>query len=836
MRRLKSPEQKITIKIGLIFLVVILFFVGLFFYSTNLKRSIDKQKEEMDYSYRILAYSNRLIVSIQQAQDLLNSYLISPKAIHQHQYDSISQDISEQIEIIRNSTPENNQEIILEDIDSLLFEKNQIVKRLIAQLRSESPLIELDRKIENIEPVIQDSVFVTKSSDTIIVNKQRKDFWSRLSQLFDPKYEPDTTISITHTEQKERAASRVDTLMYRDLKGITAEASKTYSSQIQRIEKQVRELVLAEQNISLRISQLITQFYNEAIQTSRVGTENSEMLNQRIFTFAITVGAISIILILIIIIFIANDLRSGKNARIALSKEKQLTEELIESRHKLLLSVSHDIKTPLSSIMGYMEIWEYAVEDETRKRQLKSARNSGLHILSMLSNLLEFSRLEQKTAKLQYSNFNLIELIEDIINMFRPFTENKNLDLKFTSTSPSFYIETDYTVLKQILINIISNSVKYTIEGEVEVELKKISDKNLILKVTDSGVGIDIENQSKIFKPFSRTSNRLKAEGSGFGLYVTKGLTESLNGKITLTSEKNVGTQVIIELPIAQINNFIPDETLLKNDTSNIKSKYNKILIFEDDISLGNLIKEFLTQKDFKVKLCTNSHDIKGFIRLVSNFDIVFTDMQLVNISGDEILHEIRQINKGIPVWLMTANDEYNNDKTVAEGFNGLISKPIKMSMLLEVLNSDSKSDVIKEKKEKNIIISEHNSSSSNTNISNSESKPLEETFPQLVSMFGKDSESIKEILSDFVESSSKDTEILAELVNEGKFAEAQNICHKIHPFLSQLDANHLTVTLIKMDKLRGKDESLYPEWKSDITKTISEIKIFTESIKNNYL
>lgn len=833
MNKIKSPEQRITIKIGLIFLVVILFFTGLFIYSTSLKKSIDKQKEEMNNSYRILAYSNRLIISIQQAQDLLNSYLISPRRIYQQQYDSISQDINEQIEIIKNSSPDKEQAIILEDIDSLLLEKNQIVKRLLIQLRSENPLIELDRKIETIEPIIQDSVVVTMNSDTTIVNKQRKDFWSRLSQLFDPKFEPDTVISITHTEQKERAASRVDTLMYKDLKGITAEATKTYSSQIQRIERQVRELVLAEQSISLHISQLITQFYNEAIQTSRVGTENSEMLTQKIFTFAITVGAISIVLILIITLFIANDLEKGKNARTELSKEKHLTENLIESRHKLLLSVSHDIKTPLSSIMGYMEIWDSEVKDHTRKKQIKSALNSGQHILSMLSNLLEFSRLEQKTAVLQKSSFNLIELIEDILNMFRPFTYDKNIELEFiTSTSTPFYIETDYTVLKQIFTNIISNSVKYTINGNIKVELKQSSINNIILKVTDTGVGIELDDQSKIFKPFSRTPNPLKAEGSGFGLYVTKGLTETLNGEIKLTSEKNKGTQVIINLPIEQIKDFIPDESLSKYNILDNERKYNKVLIFEDDIPLGNLIKEFLKQKGFKIKLCNNSRDIKGFIRLVSDFDIVFTDMQLVDISGTEILNEIRKINKEIPVWLMTANDEYNNQKTVMEGFNGLISKPIKMSMLIDILNSD----YINIKNETDDSIKDKKAIINVSQLNNGSLISLEERFPQLFSMFGEDTVSIKEILLNFVESTAEDTDILSKLVKEGKFVEAQHICHKIHPFLSQLGASHLTTNLIKMDKLRGNNESLYPDWKKDITKSISEIKRFSENIKTDYL
>ncbi len=98
------------------------------------------------------------------------------------------------------------------------------------------------------------------------------------------------------------------------------------------------------------------------------------------------------------------------------------------------------------------------------------------------------------------------------------------------------------------------------------------------------------------------------------------------------------------------------------------------------------------------------------------------------------------------------------------------------------------------------------------------------------------ENKSIEEILIDFVESTNNDTDTLSKLVNKGEFSKAQHICHKIHPFLSQLDATYLTARLIKMDKLRGKDESLYPEWKKDLTISISEIKKFSENIKNDYL
>lgn len=828
MKPEKSTEQRITIKIGLILLVVLLFFSGLFAYSTILKKNIDAQKQEMNNSYRVLLYSNQLIVSIQNAQDILNRYLVSPRRIYQQQYDSISQDILEQIEIIKSISPEKEQSALLGAIDSLLNEKKLIVNRLLVQFRSQSPLFELDRKIETIEPVIKDSVVVTTNSDTIIVHRERRDFWSRLVHLFDPKFEPDTTINITHTEKETRAESRVDTLMYSDLKGITEEASKTYSSQMQRIESQVRELVLAEQSISLNISKLITQFYNEAIQTTQQVTGNSEMLTQRIFSFAITVGAISIFLILIIIFFIIDDLKKGKRARIELSKEKKLTEELIDSRHKLLLSVSHDIKTPLSSIMGYMEIWDSEEKQELRKKQLKSAQNSVRHILSMLTNLLEFSRIEQKTASLQKSTFDLIELIEDILSMFRPLTDDKGLQLDFNNNLESpYFIETDYTVLKQILVNVISNSVKYTFNGSVDIDLNLFLHKSGVLKfvVSDTGIGIDNEDLKKIFKPFSRTNNPLKTEGTGFGLYVTKGLIDSLQGEINITSEKGSGTVVTIKLPLKHVTEFIPEASGSEISTYVKDSIYDKILIFEDDISLGNMIKEFLIQKGFKVKLCSNTRDIIGFMRLISTFDIVFTDMQMVNVTGTEILKDIRVRDEEIPVWLMTANDEYSREKAESEGFSGFVKKPVQMSLLLKILSADPSKGELKKK-----------STDGLDPENNLNKKSLEQMFPGLVSMFGNDTEYIKYVLSVFVQSSSIEIENLNQLIKKGDFNEVQKMCHKIHPFLSQLDADYLCTNLKKMDKLRNRDESAYPNWKDELTESVKMIKEFTESVKRDYL
>ncbi|MFA7493839.1 MAG: hybrid sensor histidine kinase/response regulator [Proteiniphilum sp.] len=807
MEKRRSPEQRVRIKIGLIFLVVILYFTGLFVYSYSLKKNIDLQKAEMDNSYTVLSQSNRLIVSIQQAQDVLNMYLSSPRRLFQQQYDSISSDISIQIQKIKEMKPEKEQDLLLQDIDSLLLEKNKIVRRLTGLFRSQNPLTELDQKINSYDEIIQDSVIVTTSTDTtrVELEKQKKGFWNRVRDVFNPEHTPDTAINITRVEQEARSISRVDTALYTDLKNIAEEASRSYSSRIRGIEREVRELLVAEQNISLHISQLTNDFYNETIRIAWSGTENSEELTQRIFRFAIVVGALSIFFILITIFFIIDDLNKGQKARADLVREKQLTEELIESRHRLLLSVSHDVKTPLSSMMGYMELWDSEENDEDKKRQLQSARSSGKHILNMLTNLLEFSRLQQNSAKLYYSQFNLIEMMNGIISMFQPLTEEKSLSLTFENrTSSLLYIETDHTLLKQMLTNVVSNAIKYTLRGGITVRLE--DQGQLVFTVIDSGIGMDANELPEIFKPFSRMQNPLKTEGSGFGMYVTKGLVELLKGNIEVTSKKGRGSSVVITLPLRRLSDMAVNgegnpELSGSDKTAPSDIPFKKILLFEDDLSLGNMIREYLARNGYKAALCNHPDDVDGFLKEISQFDIVFTDMHMSQITGTDILRKIREKENRIPVWLMTAHDDYTTERALSEGFSGLVRKPINMSRFTDILSKGEKIQ-----------------------------------FPQLSTLFQGDEEAIKDILTGFVDSANKDMDTLESYIEQEAFEKAQQLAHRIYPFFNQLDAGHLCVVLHKMDRLRGEGESAYPNWKEELLKTIEEIRKFSVDIRENYL
>ena len=800
-------ELRIRLKIGLLFLIVILYVVGVYFYSHNLKKNIDEQKKEMSESYKVQSQSEKLVYNVQEVQSILNELLVSHSTSQQALLDSLSSTISEQISFLSQHISETSTDELLASIDSLLNKKKEIVNTLNQRLRQRNPVQDIEDKIVSYEEIVKDSVIITILKDTTVVIKEiegRRNIWGRLRDLVKSRPQQDSIIQISETEKEIITTSRVDTVISSDLKSATKEASVSYSSQITSIEKQVRELILSDQNISLQISKLLSEFHYQTTQITQKGILKSELLIQRIFSFAILIGALSLIIILIIIIFIASDLNKGRKARIALAEEKELTEKLMKSRHKLLLSISHDIKTPLSSIMGYLEIWNQNEVEGSKIKQLKSAQNSAQHILSMLTNLLEFSRLEQNKAVLHNSIFNLSETMNEIIEMLLPLTDETKLkvELKFIP-GDSFWIKTDYTILKQILINVISNALKYTSHGSVEIKAEY--NKGLIFTIEDTGTGMTDSELKEIFKPFSRASSLSTTEGSGFGMYVTKGLIQALNGSINIESEKERGTRVRITIPIHPLENI----KMEKGEPSEKSNIYNRILILEDDIPLARMITEYLNQKGYIADLSSNPEEINNSIEKISDYEIVFTDMEMTYINGNQSLLRIREKNTEIPVWLMTANDDYTNERALSEGFNGLIKKPVQLANVINIL-SEQKDNYTKEY------------------------KPIS-SFSSLTEFLGDDEESIKSILSTFVTSVYKDIEKLTKEIELSNFEGAQQICHKMHPFISQMGAEYLCGVLLKMDSLRGKGYSSFPEWESELQKSVNDIKAYADKIKEEY-
>ena len=512
------------------------------------------------------------------------------------------------------------------------------------------------------------------------------------------------------------------------------------------------------------------------------------MLIQRNMEYSTYGGAFSLICILVFIFLIFKDIHKVSKARKATEEAQKRTEEIMESRHKLLLSVSHDIKAPLSSVVGYIELMQMENPKDEDMQRLNSMKYSSQHILSLLSNLLDFSSLEQGKQSVKRTDFNVSELCDQIAAMFKPIAENKQLKFFYhRNIANNLYINSDALKIKQVVSNIISNALKYTIDGEVHFGVYLINNK-LVFSVIDQGIGIPDEKIEEMFKPFSKADNNPGlAEGNGFGLFVVKGLLELLGGDIKVMSELEKGSHFEISIPVKVVEKKEDIEPKATDNQEVVSNKKLNILLVDDDNNLLAVICAMLNKIGHNSDICRSYIEFNKYLNELDKYDLVLTDREMGTFSGNDVLKTIKSIDKDKKVILMTARDEYSEKYALNEGFDGYIKKPFSIKTLAKLLNG-------------NWVETENNKCE------------FSEEFPQLCAMFGNDSNAIREILKAFVSTTSDNLVTLNDAITEHDFAKAQSVCHKMRPMFLQLEQPSAQY-LVDMDNSRGQDATTLPDW-----------------------
>jgi CheY-like chemotaxis protein/anti-sigma regulatory factor (Ser/Thr protein kinase) len=421
------------------------------------------------------------------------------------------------------------------------------------------------------------------------------------------------------------------------------------------------------------------------------------------------------------------------------------------------------------------------------KTALASMQNSGKHILALLENLLEFSSLEQGTLQVAESGFNLYDLCAETTAMFRPLAQQKQLIFHSSlNIGKDFSVYSDHLKVKQIIINILSNAVKYTTNGEINFEVK--TDNEVVyFTVTDTGAGIPNEQLNDIFKAFTRIADNAKlAEGSGLGLFVVKGLIDLLNGTINISSTVGKGTQITVSIPV-------------KTATINTVFKAKHLLLIDDDFSILSLLKDMLIKLGHSVDVCNTVAEINECIHHISDYDMVITDMEMGEISGCDILARVKKSGAIIPVIIMTGRSDFHTVKAEEYGFDGYLAKPVGLNSLAMLLGSKTGKLT---------------------------------ALTSLEEMFDNDPEAIRNILNIFLQSTKENITALDTAIANNDFDHAQRLCHKMLPMFLQLCFTDVSNLLKKMDAARGNE---YPRWKEDVTAIIegSRAAILAMSITN---
>ncbi len=794
-------------KVVITYLFVLVLCAALFYYIFNLRNSIENQRSNIDSQHDALGWVNEFTKNVHGAQNAANLYAFTEQTKYKREFNAYRKEIKAQTDsLMKFEISEDNKQMVSE-IESLIRSKGRLSNELSRQFHDFNPLAEFDRTIDDYTPPKpeEEIVVTTVSKDTVIrvPKTEKKGFWSRVGNVFSPDRQEDSLvhISIERTDTLHIQQQQPDTInILADLRMLSDRAKAEYWNKIQEYEKKTQELVKADNLLSEQISSLLIRLNQEILDSTVKEIEKSEEIIQENTRTSILIGAVTLILIVIFIILIISDVNKGYRARRAAEEAKRKTEEIMESRHKLLLSVSHDIKAPLTSIMGHVEL----LDKNENEKEIVSIQQSADHILNLLNNLLEYSSLEQGKLQVSKETFDIGQLCDEIAEMFAPIARHKNLQFNFENNiKPGTLLNSDKLKIRQILTNLISNGIKYTLEGEVRFKAR-LGRNLVVFDIIDTGVGIPQDKLEEVFKPFVRieTYNQF-AEGSGYGMSVVKGLVDLLGGEIHTESEVGKGSHFEVRIPVEEITQTE------KEEASDDQRKSLNILVFDDDNTLLSVIDNMLHRLGHQAIPCRSMNDFDNALHQIDSYDFILTDREMGAVTGNDVLYLVKEVDPKKPVILMTGRIEYTTEKAKEEGFDGFLQKPFNLKQLENLFGSVA-----------------------TTECATENAFP---DFPAFSEMMGNDKEAMEGILNVFVQSTADDLVTMNSLIERCDFVEMQHLCHKMLPMFTQLERD--TTFLARMNALRGKGEAEadYPNWKDDATQFMAKADELMDLLSEKY-
>ena len=381
-----------------------------------------------------------------------------------------------------------------------------------------------------------------------------------------------------------------------------------------------------------------------------------------------------------------------------LKEAKEQAESANVAKSEFLANMSHEIRTPMNGIIGFSDL--LAEEDLTdqQKEYVEIICNSGNNLLTLINDILDFSKIEAGQLDTEIIEVSLQEQLQTIHSLISSKAEEKKIELKINKeTDLPESINTDPTRLQQCLVNLVSNAVKFTEKGHVHinVSLEQQNDQQFIrFDVEDTGIGIPLERQNKIFDSFTQAdgSTSRKYGGTGLGLAITKQLTKLLGGKIELKSRLEHGSTFSITIPagldvtkrkLTETDDLKPDNEPQSAEQSAFSGK---VLVAEDSQTNQTLIKILLEKMGLKVLVVSDGEEALHET-LKQEFDLIFMDMMMPGMNGYDAAKAIREKSISTPIIALTANALKDDDKKCLHaGCSAYISKPINRKKLVEVI------------------------------------------------------------------------------------------------------------------------------------------------------
>ncbi|NOH54561.1 response regulator [Vibrio coralliilyticus] len=372
-------------------------------------------------------------------------------------------------------------------------------------------------------------------------------------------------------------------------------------------------------------------------------------------------------------------------------------EQANDSKSRFLASMSHEIRTPMNGVLGILNILEESKLSREQKKLVNTATESGQFLLSIINDILDFTRMESNTLRLEHKPFNFRQCVENVVETFQPSAKVRSLDLNcILDGSVPANVQGDENRVKQILHNLIGNAMKFTKEGSVTIQVHADTHEGnqvkIVCRVIDTGVGINRSAMDYLFDEFTmvdQTYSRSQ-EGSGLGLAICKRLCELMDGYIEAESTPSIGSTFSFSIKLELADQLISSTHQSQNNTELLVSDAS-ILVAEDNKANQLVISEMFKRMGLSMDIAENG---RRAIEMVEqyHYDLIFMDISMPEMDGMETCRAIRSMTDEktcqIPIIALTAHSlSGDKEQFLDAGMNDYLSKPIRLSQLIEKIN-----------------------------------------------------------------------------------------------------------------------------------------------------
>lgn len=454
----------------------------------------------------------------------------------------------------------------------------------------------------------------------------------------------------------------------------------------------MEDLVRKESLINEKITQLAQEFNMEDSQMRKLGSTHLMSHQRETLHLVMWFGFAAFVLAVLFYWLFHRDANRSHRNKMLLEQSDKRNKELLALRQNMMLTVSHDLRSPLTSIMGYADLIAETTKDEKCRQYEEAIKQSSDRMLTLLNTLLSYYRLDTGKEEVEMVPFRVKNIISSLLVEYEPIAEMKNVEIESMFTGDDTVVMGDRKRILQIGSNLLSNAIKFTKKGTVKVGVAYESN-TITMQIHDTGTGMSEEQVKRIFAPFSRLDNADTQEGFGLGLSIAKALVELLGGRIEVESHIGFGSKFTVTIPVVEGDNEILQ--LAEKNTATLPEGL-RIAIVDDDVTVLRMTVEMLSKKNVQAVGCPTVNDLFDRMRQ-SDYDLIITDIKLGGMSGFDLLELLRDANignsKSVPLLAMTGRTERKAEDFIDAGFSGCLLKPFSYAELTQAIANSVKED-----------------------------------------------------------------------------------------------------------------------------------------------